>query len=143
MTKILIMRPRNFRPRIEPDGTQTERPMWHDVFLLLNAIESIYAGLPMSKAAMWGNIAAKLQLAQEAEDDFAERLPEIQAEIRNKEAKVLWRELMKLKPEAFGRDRQGNPAAVSPVWLYRMLSDLAEQLGYEMPGDEGDESEEE
>lgn len=114
---------------------------WHDGFVLQTAIDAIAKGKSFSKIALWLAIAGKIQY--EFEKAPANEVPgPITVELRNVEARKLWEEICKLKPEEFGRDaRTGQPASPNPGHLYIMLADIAEQLGERMPPTEADDDE--
>lgn len=138
MSKVLILKPRSFASA--EDGKRV--PTWHDAFVLQVAIESIATGKAFSKVSLWLAIAGKIQYALDSIEDMTKDLGEITVELRNVEARKLWEELCKLKPENFGRSaRTGQPASPPPGTLYLMLADIGKQLGYEIPDDEDDEKE--
>lgn len=110
---------------------------WHDSFVMQVALENIAKGKPFSKVALWLGIAGKIQLAIESDEEFYARNEtpnkSIEIELNNTECRKLWDELMKLKPEDFGKDfRTGQPASPNPGTLYLMLEDIGKQLEFEI-----------
>jgi len=119
---------------------------WLDDVVLANALESLAKGKSMAKAALWLSISAKIQLAKEAaQDEVAqgEKLESFEAQLSNKEARVLWKNLTKLPLDAFGRTQEGKDVLPPILQLGQMLSEIAEQLGQRMPADSEDDEEEE
>ena len=136
MTKTLVLKAR---------GQERGGPVqWHDCFVLQNAIGSIAENKSFSKAAMWLTVAGKIELAREE----AGLVPpnnisaDVTIELRNIEAKVLWREMKKLGVNKFGRNQAGQPLAPPLGLLGLFLADVATQLGYTMPKPEDDEDDE-
>jgi hypothetical protein len=128
VTKKLTLKPREI----------SGRRVWHDAVLVANALETVAKGQPLTKAAVWMGTARKIELEKPDE----EPLPAYDVVLRNKEARMLWREMLKLPPEAFGRHpATGQPHVVNLFLLDEMLRDFAEQLGEELPV-EFDEDEE-
>ena len=113
---------------------------WLDDVVLGNAIESLAKGKTMTKAALWLSISAKIQLAKEAQPD-GEAYP-FDVELSNKEARVLWKNLVKQPLESFGRSQDGKDAMPPILQLSQMLNEFAEQLGEKMPVEDGSEDEE-
>ena len=132
-------KPLMLKPRFPGDD---EKPRWHDAYMLQTAIDAIAQGKPFSKVALWLAIAGKIQYELE-KLEYVAIPPEFTIELRNVEARKLWEEICKLKPEQFGRDfRTGQPASPNPGWLYTALADIADQLGEKIPAnpdDEGDD----
>ena len=120
MTKTLTLRPRELQGR----------RVWHDAVLVNHALEIIVKGKSVTKVAVWIGTARKVELEKPDEDP----LPAYDVELRNKEAKMLWRELLKLSPEAFGRHPvTGQPHVVNLFLLDAMLRDFAAQLEEGLP----------
>jgi len=145
MSKTLILKARF----LDAQG----RPQWHDKFVLGNAISNICKGKDIMKLAPWISVAGKIELAAEAiklgsmvgeEGDIHQNLPELQVEMRNQEASLLWEELKKLTFESFGtplvcRKCGGTVENVpNPGTLVLMLADIAEAFGEKMPEGEED-----
>ncbi len=105
---------------------------WHDVSLLRTAIGNIAKGKQGGQAQMWGIFAAKITVALEAED--SDIIGDIQIDFSNKEAKVLWKYLMKLPTEKWARHlTTGEDITPSPGLWRIMLVDWAEELGFNLP----------
>lgn len=123
---------------------------WHDSAILGNILTVIAQNKPIGKAAMWMGIAGRVEVAREqntetvTEQGKPERtvIDTFSVEIRNVEARLLWREIEKLKPIEFGRNPMSGAPATPPLGiLYTMLVDWAKCLGEKMP--EPDEVEDE
>jgi hypothetical protein len=176
----------------EKEGTMTKdlllkarfKGQWHDRVVLENAINHIVGKLRnITKAALWLEIARKIELAGFDSMEEVERLSKelldlsrdemgqerdavsiqsnpdfdiLQERIRtaseftvtltNKEARILWRELKKLPPTAFGRTNEdGKVIEVMPrsAGLGIMFQDIADQLGFKMPEPPDDDEDEE
>ena len=113
---------------------------WHDAIVLLNAIDSIAGQMSMIKAALWITLAARIQAESEAAfDEKTGKVLPIDLQLSDHEADLLWRNIIKLRPDQFGRDAAGK--AVSPHFgtLSVMLEDFAAQLGKKLQRE--DESE--
>ena len=104
-------------------------PNWHDSVVLQWALDRIGQGKPLSQMGVWLGLAKKIQVAQ-AEAGFPSQVNvEVPIEVEDGEAKLLWGELGKLPPEAFGRSRfTGQPEVPSLATLGEMLEDWGEQL---------------
>lgn len=94
--------------------------------------------LELSQSEMKDDDAIKLQSNPEfdALQDKIREASEFTVTLQNKEAKILWRELCKLPPTAFGRmNVDGKSVEVMPrtAGLGIMFNDIAEQLGFAMP----------
>ena len=63
---------------------------------------------------------------------------EVTVDLRNTEARLLWREIEKLKPEQSGRNAAGRPTVPALGVLYLMLRDVAEQLEEKLPEPDDD-----
>lgn len=128
---------------LKPRSIRGENVLWHDAYVLQVAIENIATGKPFSKIALWLSIAGKVQYELENDEDFCKQTvpnKSVIVQLRKVEARKLWNELCKLKPEQFARNiRTGEPASPNPGTLYLMLSDVAEQLGYEVPTDDDED----
>jgi len=151
MSKTLILKPRL------PDARGNYA--WHDKYVLGNALNAIAKGKDLMKMAMWIGAAGKIEASAEEfelgktiKDDPREdgeilvrqNMPELQVEIKNQEAHLLWKELSKLPWDSFGSPlvcrRCGDPVSNVPNvgTLYQMLADIAECLGEKMPEGEED-----
>lgn len=121
---------------------------WRDDVVINNAIETIVEGMKFSKAAMWMDIAGRMELAMEAatvEGKSADApVDAVSVDLSNTQARVMWREFEKLPLDAFGRKqsiketvRGSVPVverAIPPLsTLYAMLSDIAAAIGEKMP----------
>ena len=122
---------------------------WHDSAILGNVLTVIAQNKPIGKAALWMGIAGRVEVAREENTETVTEqgkpkritIDTFPVEIRNVEARLLWREIEKLKPVDFGRNpMSGAPAAPPLGILYAMLVDWAKDLGEKMP--EPDEEEE-
>lgn len=137
MTKKLILKRRGSR----------EIQEWHDAFPLGHFLEKKAEGMPFNKAALWFQIAGKVELAKEDEGQHFDRsFPDIEVELSNQEARVLWNNMIKAPSEWFGRNRATlQPAVPPPGKLALMMADFAQQLGFEMPTvpDDGDDDDDE
>lgn len=115
---------------------------WHDVAILLNALESLAARKSFAKAAMWMNLAGRAQVLID-EQDSADKLGNLTLELSNGEAKSLGKELMKLPIESFGRDARTGAVSAPPLGtLQLMMEDWSAQLGFDLPEPEDDEDDE-
>ena len=121
---------------------------WHDSAILGNVLTVIAQNKPIGKAAMWMGIAGRVEVAREenTETVIEKGKPDrtvidmFSVELKNVEAKLLWREIQKLKPVQFGRNpMSGAPSAPPLGILYTMLVDWATCLEEKMP--EPDEEE--
>jgi len=112
---------------------------WHDVPVVINALDSISKDLSMIKAAMWITLAARIQT--QAEDMMPDgKLAPVEIQLSNTEARLLWKNIIKLTPDKFGRNqRTGEPAAPHYGVLSNMLVDFAQQLGETFPESAGGE----
>jgi len=110
---------------------------WHDVPVVINALDSIASGLSMIKAALWITLAARIQTkAEETMQDV--KLAPVEVSLSNTEARLLWKNLLKLTPDQFGRERStGKPTAPHYGALSSMLVDFAQQLGETFPESAG------
>lgn len=112
------------------DGKAT----WHDAFILRNALEEMAKGKILEKMAVFLAMSRKLFLARDEAGLEVEDLDvEIEVELRNSEARLLWKGIRGLTPEQYGRDQLGRPAVVPLGPLGIMLEDFAEQLGEKVP----------
>lgn len=131
MTKRLVLKPR----ALGPNGVAS----WHDKTLLMNAISTISKGMSLTKLGAWISVAGKIEAAADDEEFGTQvngklHLPEFELDIKNQEARLLWRELEKLPFENFG----GGDIVPNIGLLYNMLSDIAESLDEKMPEVEED-----
>lgn len=143
MTKILILKPR----LLDADGVA----QWHDRYVLGNALQHITKNLSLDKLGRWISVAGKI--AEEAEKANLGRkdksgnqyLPEITVPIKNSEAEIFWKELIKLPFENFGANivcrkcGSGIPNPPDVGTLYQMLSDIARAIGEKMPESDDDD----
>jgi hypothetical protein len=106
---------------------------WHDRAVMENALETIVHGRSLTKAAMWLEIAAKIEEAAELAELDKNPEAELQIELRDGQAKLLWQELARLPMEAFGRGATGQPVVVPLAPLEAMLREIAGALEGEMP----------
>lgn len=118
--KTLVLRGR----RIQENG----RPTWHDLFPLQNALETIAKGKSFAKAGIWMQLAGELELTREDIEGFNENLPDFEIDVSNRLAKLLWKELVDLPSESFGRDGEAQPSIPPLGLLYHMFADIAECL---------------
>lgn len=138
---------------------QYGNPTWHDKTILGYAINHIAKGKDLMALSSWISVAGAIQEASDTADFgklieggvnvdgnpiMVPNLPELQVEIKNSEARLLWKELSKLSWENFGGNivcpNCGFGASKVPNAgaLYMMLSDIAEALGETMPeGEDG------
>lgn len=139
MSKTLVLRSR-------VDGS------WHDSAILGNLLTVIAQNKPISKAALWMGIAGRIELANEEATtvvpaDQAQRSPErrvtdtFEVQLNNTEARLLWREIEKLRPMDFGRNQMGQPTAPPLGILNVMLTEWAKCLGEKMPECDDEEDE--
>jgi hypothetical protein len=124
---------------------------WHDSAILSNILTRIAQDKPIAKAAMWMNIAGRVELASEEATTVipaseSPRTPErrvigtFEIDLNNTEARLLWREVEKLRPMDFGRNQMGQPAAPPLGILNSMLTEWAECLEEKMPQADEDDS---
>lgn len=137
MPKILVLKKR-FKALVKNRyGHEKLVHTWHDYVPVINLLNTIATGKSLSKQAMWMQIGAKVELAKEKmmgdQIDSETPMADFEIELRNTEARLLWREMSKQPPESFGRDREGKAAMPNPGHLYIFLTDVAEQLGYTVP----------
>ena len=115
---------------------------WHDVFVLQTAISAMCEGKALGKVAVSMGIAGKIYEAmEEAGVGPGNVTADVVVELKNGEAKLLWKQLQVIRPEQLGRDQQGRPATPNMAFLALMLLDLAADLGetVEEPDDDEDE----
>jgi hypothetical protein len=107
---------------------------WHDVLILEYGLEQAVKGQKLGKAAVLMSIAGRMETARAALDkgkDFTD----VSIELSLPEVDIFWKALLKLQPEAFGRNMQGQLETPHAGLLWQMLSDFAEQLGQKMPSE--------
>jgi len=130
MSKQLVLKPR---------AIKDQKPTWHDVFVVNNALEEMAKGKTLSKMSVFLSVAGKIELCKEEIDLQSDLNQDVVVHLRNSESRIFWREIDKLKPEQYGRNKEGAPAAPPLGLLYLMLSDIADQLGEKMPEPDDDD----
>lgn len=121
-----------------------EAVQWHDVFVLQTAISAMCEGKALGKVAVSMGIAGKIHLAMEEAGVGPGKIDaDVVVELKNAEAKLLWKQFQTIRPEQLGRDQQGRPATPNMALLALMLGDLARDLGetVEEPDEDEDELE--
>ena len=113
---------------------------WSDYGAFVNAMAVLAAGKQMDKAMLWLMLSNRVEVEAQAHEGNG-REP-LAIELSNAEAKVLWKNLRRLPPDAYGRDGLNRPIVPHTPTLYTMLSEWAAELGGEMPAVELDEDEE-
>lgn len=105
---------------------------WHDAFVLQSALAAICEGKALGKVALSMRIAGKVQGAMEEVGVSPGKIDvdDVVVELKNAEAKLLWKEFGKIRPEQLGRSQQtGQPQAPNIGLMALMLIDLAHDLG--------------
>jgi hypothetical protein len=138
-------------------------PIWHDRYVLGNAIQNLARGASLEKLGKWISIATKIadvadkaglgKLEEEGEGEGAitNRLINMTLSVRitNSEAEVFWKKLKELPFEQFGSSLQckrcGGAINAAPdvSTLMQMLSDIAKAFGEKMPEAEDDDEHDE
>ncbi len=126
---------------------------WHDADAIMNALTHLGKGRELSKAAIWMQIAADLQIEMDDKgygkvhrvfsDEVGQfityrDLPELTIKIGAKKAHALWESLSKLSPDKYVMD--GAPLHLGLIYLMR--KDLVDQLGEKLVEDLQDRDEE-
>jgi len=105
---------------------------WHDSYRLQTALDNIAAGKPVAQAGGWFGLARKVQLGQVRVNLADDPGGEIEIELEDEEAKLLWQALLKLPPEGFRKHAvTGMPEVPDLATLWEMLEDWGEQLQME------------